>query len=75
MKLRDLLSETLNLSEKAACLARAIRAEHTLFDLLVQEKTGEDKNQKFAHDFKTLADVLVQETVRHDLLKRVGELY
>jgi inositol polyphosphate 1-phosphatase len=33
----------------------------------VEEKTGEDKNAKFDQDFKTLADVLIQETVRHDV--------
>merc|ERR1712002_743400 len=54
-------------SEKAANIARACRAEPTLFELLVQEKTGEDKNAKFDQDFKTLADVLIQETVRHDV--------
>lgn len=34
---------------------------------MVEEKTGEDKNAKFEQDFKTLADVLIQETVRHDV--------
>lgn len=38
--------------------------------LCLQEKSGPDKNSKFSHDFKTLADVLIQETVRHDLGKR-----
>ena len=32
-----------------------------------QEKKGDDKNTNSSHDFKTLADVLIQETVRHDL--------
>ena len=54
-------------SEKAAHIARVCRSESALFELLVQEKTGEDKNEKFVQDFKTLADVLIQETVRHDL--------
>ena len=35
-----------------------------------QEKKGDDKNPKYSHDFKTLADVLIQETVRHDLGKK-----
>ena len=35
--------------------------------LLFQEKKGDDKNTNSSHDFKTLADVLIQETVRHDL--------
>ena len=54
-------------SEKAALIARACRSEASLFELLVEEKTGDDKNDKFVQDFKTLADVLIQETVRNDL--------
>jgi hypothetical protein len=34
-----------------------------------QEKIGDQKNARFSRDFKTLADVLIQETVRHDLGK------
>ena len=30
----------------------------------MEEKTGTEKNSKFEQDFKTLADVLIQETVR-----------
>ena len=37
--------------------------------VIFQEKTGDQKNMNHAHDFKTLADVLIQETVRHDLGK------
>ena len=33
--------------------------------------TGDDKNKRFVEDFKTLADVLIQETVRHDLGTKV----
>eukprot|EP00095_Tigriopus_kingsejongensis_P008147 maker-scaffold196_size269943-snap-gene-1.34 protein:Tk08147 transcript:maker-scaffold196_size269943-snap-gene-1.34-mRNA-1 annotation:"inositol polyphosphate 1-phosphatase" len=33
----------------------------------LQEKTGDEKNVRFTADFKTLADVLIQETVRHDI--------
>ncbi|XP_071962005.1 inositol polyphosphate 1-phosphatase-like [Antedon mediterranea] len=60
----------LDLSEKAANLARVVRAEQSLFELLVQEKTGEDKNKRFIQDFKTLGDVLIQEMIRHDLNKK-----
>ncbi|KGL81949.1 Inositol polyphosphate 1-phosphatase, partial [Tinamus guttatus] len=35
--------------------------------LLVAEKTGADKNQRFVQDFKTLADVLIQEVIKHDV--------
>ena len=40
-----------------------------MFQLLVEEKTGAEKNAKFEQDFKTLADVLIQETVRHEVGK------
>ena len=40
-----------------------------MFQLLVEEKTGTEKNTKFEQDFKTLADVLIQETVRHEVGK------
>ncbi|ODM87819.1 Inositol polyphosphate 1-phosphatase, partial [Orchesella cincta] len=53
--------------EKAANIARLIRAETKLFSLLVQEKKGEQKNERFVQDFKTLADVLIQESLRHDI--------
>ena len=33
-------------------------------ELLVEEKKGIEKNHQFVQDFKTLADVLIQETVR-----------
>jgi len=49
-------------SEKAANIGRACRREPALFELLVEEKS--------LQDFKTLADVLIQETVRHDINKR-----
>ena len=66
---QELLVCLFRASEKAASIARACRAEEALFQLLVEEKTGEDKNAKFDQDFKTLADVLIQETVRHDVSK------
>ena len=69
-----LLEQIICVSEKAANLARACRSDAKLFELLVEEKTGEAKNAKFIQDFKTLADVLIQETVRHDLSKTFPEL-
>ena len=65
--LRNFLECLLCASEKAAMIARSCRSESSLFELLVEEKIGADKNDKFVQDFKTLADVLIQETVRHDL--------
>ena len=38
-----------------------------MFQKLVEEKTGSSKNSRFAQDFKTLADVIIQETIRKDL--------
>ncbi|PAA76683.1 hypothetical protein BOX15_Mlig013832g3 [Macrostomum lignano] len=70
MKVSDLIAELLNAAEKSAELARAIRREESLFHLLIEEKTGDDKNKRFGFDFKTLADVLVQEMIRFDLNKK-----
>ena len=69
-----LLENIICVSEKAANIARACRSDSKLFELLVEEKTGDAKNAKFVQDFKTLADVLIQETVRHDLSKTFPEL-
>ncbi|XP_059926073.1 inositol polyphosphate 1-phosphatase [Gadus macrocephalus] len=60
-----LLKVLLRVAEKAANVARVCRQEAPLFELLVQEKTGDDKNKKFVQDFKTLADVVIQEMIRH----------
>lgn len=68
----DLLRLLLRVAEKAANVARVCRQEAPLFQLLVQEKTGDDKNKKFVQDFKTLADVVIQEMIRHDVGTRVS---
>lgn len=62
-----LLRVLLKVSEKAANIARVCRQDKALFALLVQEKSAEEKNPRFFQDFKTLADVLIQETIRHDI--------
>lgn len=62
-----LLSILLRVSEKAANIARACRHNDALFKLLVQKKSEEEKNPRFFQDFKTLADVLIQETIKHDI--------
>lgn len=67
----DLLRLLLRVAEKAANVARVCRQEAPLFQLLVQEKTGDDKNKKFVQDFKTLADVVIQEMIRHDVRAQV----
>ncbi|XP_021163540.2 inositol polyphosphate 1-phosphatase [Fundulus heteroclitus] len=70
----DLLRLLLRVAEKAANVARLCRQEAPLFQLLVQEKTGEDKNKKFVQDFKTLADVVIQEMIRHDVRAQFPEM-
>uniref|UniRef100_A0A8C3BQ27 INPP phosphatase n=1 Tax=Cairina moschata TaxID=8855 RepID=A0A8C3BQ27_CAIMO len=67
-----LLKALVRASEKAADIARLCRHEEPLFQLLVAEKTGADKNRRFLQDFKTLADVLIQEVIKHDLGTEVG---
>ncbi|XP_036322736.1 inositol polyphosphate 1-phosphatase [Rhagoletis pomonella] len=62
-----LLQQLINAAEKAANIARVCRSNEALLKLLVQEKTGPDANARFEHDFKTLADVLIQETIKHDI--------
>lgn len=71
----DLLRLLLRVAEKAANVARVCRQEAPLFQLLVQEKTGDDKNKKFVQDFKTLADVVIQEMIRHDVGVKVGNVW
>nr|CAH7717482.1 unnamed protein product [Callosobruchus chinensis] len=61
----DLLKSLIILSEKAANIARACRADQHLFGLLVQQKKKDEANPRFVEDFKTLADVLIQEMVRY----------
>lgn len=70
----ELLRLLLNVSEKAANVARVCRQEAPLFELLVQEKKGAEKNKKFIKDFKTLADVIIQEMIRHDVCAQFPEL-
>ncbi|XP_068170591.1 inositol polyphosphate 1-phosphatase [Antennarius striatus] len=70
----DLLRLLLRVAEKAANVARVCRQEAPLFQLLVQEKTGDDKNKKFVQDFKTLADVVIQEMIQHDVGAQFPEM-
>lgn len=69
----SLLESLIVASEKAANIARICRQEACLFNLLVQEKSSDEANPRFVQDFKTLADVLIQETVKHDIGKQVSE--
>ncbi|XP_042204830.1 inositol polyphosphate 1-phosphatase-like [Homarus americanus] len=70
----ELIKIILNFSERAGEIARSIRREPKLFSLLVEEKGESEKNQRFTHDFKTLADVLIQEALRHYLTQMIPSL-
>ncbi|XP_051865640.1 inositol polyphosphate 1-phosphatase [Pristis pectinata] len=69
-----LLTALICASEKSANIARACKREDTLFQLLIEEKKGPEKNKKFVQDFKTLADVIIQEVIKHDIGKKFPEL-
>lgn len=71
VEMTELLQSLIAVSEKASNIARACRTKKELFSLLVQEKAEKDANPRFIQDFKTLADVLIQETVRHELGQKV----
>lgn len=68
----SLLESLVKVSEKAANIARLCRQESHLFELLVEEKGNSESNPRFIQDFKTLADVLIQETVINDVGKQVS---
>ncbi|EFA12380.1 inositol polyphosphate 1-phosphatase [Tribolium castaneum] len=63
----DLLQELIIVSEKAANIARLCRQNQHLFTLLIQKKSEKEANSRFVEDFKTLADVLIQQLVQHDI--------
>lgn len=67
----QLLKELIKASEKAANIARVCRQDEHLFGLLIQEKPRDEANARFEHDFKTLADCLIQESVKYDIGKLV----
>lgn len=64
---KNILKALIEVSEKAANIARLCREDEVLFSLLIEEKKPGEANPRFIHDFKTVADVLIQETVRHDI--------
>ncbi|XP_044762186.1 inositol polyphosphate 1-phosphatase [Coccinella septempunctata] len=63
----DLLENLIVLSEKAARIARLIRKDEHLFRLLVEQKKPDEANPRFVDDFKTLADVLIQQMIKYFL--------
>ena len=58
--------------ERAATIARCCREEEALFRLLVEEKKGEHNTKLSGRDFKTLADVLIQESIGHCIGEKAG---
>ncbi|XP_035223300.1 inositol polyphosphate 1-phosphatase-like isoform X2 [Stegodyphus dumicola] len=67
----SLLQCLVECSQKAAKIAQIFRDEEDLFGLLVERKSDIKKNKQLIQDYKTLADVLVQETIKKD----VGEKF
>ncbi|XP_038642450.1 inositol polyphosphate 1-phosphatase isoform X1 [Scyliorhinus canicula] len=70
----SILTALICASEKSANIARACKREEALFQLLIEEKKGPDKNKKFLQDFKTLADVIIQEVIKNDIAEKFPEL-
>lgn len=69
---KNIMEALINVSEKAANIARVCRQNEHLFALLIQEKSSEESNSRFVKDFKTLADVLIQETIRFEVANLVS---
>ncbi len=68
---KNIIQSMLVVSEKAARVARICRQDGHLLSLLIEEKKENEKNSRFVKDFKTLADVLVQELIKNDIGKQV----
>ena len=66
--LYDILETVLSASQRASEIARFVRLQG---DLFVEVKEEGEGNPKFKEDFKTLADVLIQESIKFDLSKKV----
>ncbi|XP_066138311.1 inositol polyphosphate 1-phosphatase isoform X2 [Euwallacea fornicatus] len=71
----DLLKTLIIASEKAANIARLLRKNDKLFEKLVEQKSSAEANPRFQEDFKTLADVLIQEMVKHDVGLKFPEIH
>ena len=64
-----LLMSLLRAGAKASKIARLCRAEKALFSILIQEK-GKLQNENM--DFKTLADVFIQQVVKMEISSMVS---
>lgn len=74
ISVQDLLAELVSISERSATISRLCRSDG-LFELLIQEKTSDKgKNPRFRHDFKTFADVLIQEVAKYYLERKFPAL-
>ncbi|XP_026755389.2 inositol polyphosphate 1-phosphatase [Galleria mellonella] len=63
----DVLKVLINASEKAACIARSCCNGASDEVLLVAEKGEGEANARFDKDFKTIADVLAQESAKSEI--------
>ena len=60
----QLLSVLLDATLRSMAVARSCREDPLLFALLVRKKDQREANERFAADYKTVADALIQDMVR-----------
>lgn len=70
----DLLLTLVKASERAARVARACCLGSNSETLLIAEKFDGDANIRFERDFKTIADVLAQESAKTEIASRFPSL-
>ncbi|KAG6450901.1 hypothetical protein O3G_MSEX006829 [Manduca sexta] len=71
----DILKTFVRASERAACIARSCCVPESSKEiLLVAEKFEGEANTRFEHDFKTIADVLAQESAKTEIAHHFPEL-
>lgn len=70
----NVLEALIYASERAACVARACAKSLSDDNLVVTEKSGDEANSRFEHDFKTIADVLAQEAAKVEIGRHCKEL-
>ncbi|CAF1267197.1 unnamed protein product [Adineta ricciae] len=71
--LRDFVLQIAICSERAACIARYIRFMHSDFNSIIQEKQLDENHQHLDADYKTLADVIIQEVIKRDLYPKLDQ--
>lgn len=71
----NVLNALINASERAAAIARACCGDGTGEGaLVIAEKSADSANTRFDRDFKTIADVLAQESARTEIAARCPSL-